>query len=407
MSFTLIVKSILRRKLVTSLLLVQLAVTLAFLINSTLMGLHARELLNRDTGLDLDNTLMITLKPTSPAMIEEPFLSNLLERQLDALRKIDAVRSAAFMSQAPLTRWGSNGDLSDLENEQLYKVDMCPFTEASTDVFSVLGLKVVSGVLPDQLSELIDFNSVDIAKLDIKTRKIVITESLAKRMYGDKPAVGRFTNRGQIVAVVSNFTGQLGGEDKNFHVLSIEHLQLGRQSYLLMVRVQPGMAESVRPQLAEKLRAVDPNIEILYTKTLKEQKYDLYQYQRGLASLLLILSALMLVVAMISAYSNAFFHALQQHQEIGIKRALGADKKLIFRELLTESWLTTAVGSVMGLGGALVLNRTLALALEIPAIPLWLPLVAVGLLMLCVTLASWYPTRIAVNISPVSATKSV
>ncbi len=407
MSFKLIVKSLLRRKLVTCLLLVQLVVTLAFLVNSTLMALHARELLNRDTGLDLENTLMVSIKPTSPAMVEEPFLSHFLERQLDALHKIDGVSSAAYMSQALLTRYGSNGDVYDLENEKTFKVDMAPFTEASTGIFSVLGVKLISGTLPDQLGELIDFNSVDVSTLDIKTRKVVITDSLAKRLYGDIPAVGRFTNRGQVVAVVSNFTGQVGGEDKNFHVLSIEHLQLGSQPYVLMVRVKPGMAESVRPQLAEKLRAVDPNIDLLETKTLKEQKYDLYKYQRGLATLLLVLSVLMLVVAMISAYSNAFFHALQQHQEIGIKRALGADKQLIFRELLTESWLTTTLGSVLGLVGALVLNRTLALTLEIPAIPLWLPLLAVALLMLCVTVASWYPTWIAVNISPVSATKSV
>jgi len=408
MSLSLMIKSLLRRKLVVSLLVVQLSVTLALLINSGLLAVHARELLNRDTGLDLDNTLMVALKPISPAMIEQPFLSNLLERQLDALRKIEGVKSVAFMSQALLTRGGSNGDISDIDNKEFSKANMVPYTSASPDVFSVLNIKLIDGQFPAQLAEVIDFEKVDIASLDSKQRKLVITQSLAKHIYGDKPAVGRFTSNGQIVAVVADFTGQLGGDNKNFHVITIEPLVLGGQSsYILSLRVQPGMAESVRPQLAEKLRAVDPNIDILYTRTLDEQKTELYRYQRGLAILLIILSGVMLVVAMISAYSNAFFHALQQHQEIGIKRALGANKQMIFRELLAETWLTTAIGATLGLGSAWMLNRVLAAMLETPTIPLWLPLLTIMLLLLCVTFASWYPTRIAVNISPVSATKSV
>jgi putative ABC transport system permease protein len=408
MSFTLLVKSLLRRKLVVGLLLVQLAVTLALLVNSGLLAVHARSLLNRDTGLDLDNTLIISLRPTSPAMAEEPFLSNLLQRQLDALRRIDGVVTAAYLSQAPLSEGGSNGDIYDLDNKEVARAGVVPFTEASPDIFSALGIKLVAGELPVQLAEVIDFNTVDIKTLDIKKRKVVITESLARHLYPTKSAVGQFTSNGQVVAVVTDFTGQLWADDKNFNAVAIEPLVLdGRMDYLFAVHVRPGMADAVRPQLAGKLRAVDTNIDILYTKTLDEQKHNLYRYPYGLAALLLVLSALMLVVAMISAYSNAFFHALQQHHEIGIKRALGADKKMIFRELLTESWLTTSLGAGLGLVCALLLNRTLAMVLEIPAIPLWLPLVSVALLLICVTLASWYPTRIAVNISPVSATKSI
>lgn len=408
MSLSLMIKSLLRRKLVISLLVVQLAVTVALLINSGLLAVHARELLNRDTGLDLDNTVIVALKPISPSMIQEPFLSNLLERQLDALRTIEGVKSAAFMSQAVLTRGGSNGDISDIDNKEFSKANMVPYTNASPDVFAVLGTKLIEGQFPEQLAAVIDFDTVDLASLDSKQRKLVITQSLAKHIYGDKPAVGRFTSNGQVVAVVSDFTGQLNGDNKNFHVIAIEPLVLGGQSsYILSVRVQPGMADRVRPQLTEKLRAVDPNIDFLYTRTLDEQKTELYRYQRGLAILLIILSGIMLVVAMISAYSNAFFHALQQHQEIGIKRALGANKQIIFRELLAETWLTTALGVTLGLGSAWMLNRALATMLETPAIPLWLPLLTIVLLLLCVTFASWHPTRIAVNISPVTATKAL
>jgi putative ABC transport system permease protein len=110
---------------------------------------------------------------------------------------------------------------------------------------------------------------------------------------------------------------------------------------------------------------------------------------------------------MVSAYSNAFFHALKQQQEIGIKRALGASKVFVLRELFAEAWLVTGVGCVLGIAACLILNRLLASVLVIPAVPIWLPLITIGLLFVCVTLATWNPARIAVTVSPVVATKSL
>lgn len=53
MSLHLLLKSLLRRKVVTFLLLVQLALTLALLVNSLLLASQTRDKLNEPTGLDL------------------------------------------------------------------------------------------------------------------------------------------------------------------------------------------------------------------------------------------------------------------------------------------------------------------------------------------------------------------
>ncbi len=112
----------------------------------------------------------------------------------------------------------------------------------------------------------------------------------------------------------------------------------------MLINTDTGATERIRQQLPDVLREVDANIEIFYVRSLQEQHQRLYRDEFGLATLLAILSGLMLLVAMVSNYSNAHFNALQQQQDIGIKRALGASKNMIFIELFCENWLTTALG---------------------------------------------------------------
>ena len=50
MSFTLLIKSLLRRKVITALLLVQLALTLALIANSAVLAWQARQLANQQQG---------------------------------------------------------------------------------------------------------------------------------------------------------------------------------------------------------------------------------------------------------------------------------------------------------------------------------------------------------------------
>jgi putative ABC transport system permease protein len=174
-----------------------------------------------------------------------------------------------------------------------------------------------------------------------------------------------------------------------------------------LVKTSEGSTEQVRQQLPDLLRQVDANIEVFYVRTLQEQHQQLYSDEFGLATLLGILSGLMLLVAMVSSYSNAHFHALKQQQEIGIKRALGASKQLIFLELLSENWLTTAIGAVLGVLCALALNKLLASVISLQALNWWLPLLCSAVLLVCVTVATWYPARIATAVSPATVTKTL
>ncbi|MCT6700525.1 FtsX-like permease family protein [Rheinheimera sp. 4Y26] len=397
MSLHLLLQSLLRRKVVTGLLLVQLAMTLALLLNSIVLAGQTWQKLHEDTGLDLTNSLTVELKPTTPALRQYPALADLLERQMAAVRALPGVVAVAYSNQPPLQRGGTNGNLYDPDNQERSNINNVPVYQVSKDFFDVLQIKVLEGELP-QAPLLKDGEDIS---------PLVLTQSLAQKLFPNGSAVGRQTNAGTVAAVVDDFYGQRNGVNSNYNRIQVAPLYSVDWGYNLLVRTEPGQADAVQAQLAKVLQQVDSNIEILYLRSFNEEHNRLYRNEFGLAVLLGLLSVLMLLVTMVSSYSNAHFHALKRQQEIGIKRALGASKNMIFMELFCENWLNTVAGAMLGAVAALALNQGLSAVVSIPAISWWLPLLATLVLLICVSAATWYPARIATSVSPATATKTL
>ena len=102
MSFYLLIKGLLNRKVVTALLLLQLAMTLALLLNSILLAQQTHQQLNQPTGLDLDNIVLVQLKPTTASLRVYPALEELLNRQLAAVSALPGVVAAAYSNQSAI-----------------------------------------------------------------------------------------------------------------------------------------------------------------------------------------------------------------------------------------------------------------------------------------------------------------
>lgn len=397
MSFYLLCKVLLSRKVVTTLLLLQLAMALALLLNSILLAQQTHQQLNQPTGLDLGNTLQVQLKPSTASLRAYPALQDLLDRQLQAVQAIPGVIAAAYANQPVVVQGGNRGDLYDIEQEERTNVPSVPVYFVSKDFFTVLNTKVLQGELPQYA---IPFAG--------PTRpEVILTQSLAEQLFTGQPAAGREVNRGRIAAVINDFYGHRSSDNVMYSSIQVTPPYSVDWGYSILLRTEPAQTAAVRQQLANILRAVEPNIEIFHISNLAEQYQRVYSNEYGLAMLLGILTALMLLVTMISSYSSTHFHALKRQQEIGVKRALGASKITILLELLTENWLCTAIGALFGMGLAVLLNQALSLVISIPPLNSWLPLITSAILLLCVTIATWYPATIATRVSPATATKAL
>lgn len=393
MSVHLMIKSLLRRKVVTALLLLQLAVTLGLVVNSLLLAGAARQLVEQPTGLELEQLLTVWVKPTSAAMRTQPALSEVITRQLAAVRAMPGVEAADAVNQIPLRQGGSNRNVFETDRQDETDVDSVPYYNTGAQIFQVLGSKLVAGRL--------------LTELDLNTPNVVLTDKLAKQLFAEQNPIGKSTNNGTVVGVISDFYSQRYASDPFYGLIQHSFMDRVERGYQLIVRVVPEQSEAVRQQLTDVIRGAEPEMDIGTVMRMDENRDEVFRSEIGLATLLAVLSGLMLLVAMISAYSHAHFHALQMQQEVGIKRALGASKARVLLDVLSESWLTTAIGAGFGILVCYGLNISLAKVISIPAVPLWLPLLATVLLLVCVTLATWYPARIATRISPALATKTL
>jgi putative ABC transport system permease protein len=119
------------------------------------------------------------------------------------------------------------------------------------------------------------------------------------------------------------------------------------------------------------------------------------------------ISLMALLAAVVVVANTVLVSVTQRTREIGVRRALGAPRRQIMREVLAESALVAIVGGAAGAAAAVILVALLARALDIP---LGVRASTVGWSLLASALsgiaAGWYPARRAVRLDVITAIRS-
>ena len=404
MNIKALLKSLLLRKFTTGLLILQLAITLGLLINSAILALDTNNKLAQKTGIDVENTLIVSLQPTSGDYRDLNYFRSIVSQDLQALNKLPDVESVSLVNQLPINTRGTLGNVYDLDDPESvrrdkYLQDVKIFL-TNEKLANTLALALVEGRFLNKDDQR-DFGSEG-------DGNVVITESLKNALYGDKSALGQITNNGAVVGVVKDImldpTIPL---DKQYGVFGnrvMEYVFTGRH-YLLKVR--SGQVDKVRNQVNETILAVQAERDIYRVRTMGEHIQRFYRHDKGLAQLFLMLCGLMIFVSAISSYAYSQFHISRQKKFIGIRRALGARKKDILLYVLTENWLVYMIGCVLGLVMALGFNILLSQYISLSKPDMMLFLLASTVIFVAGTLATWIPAVKTSNIPPVIATRTV
>ncbi len=123
--------------------------------------------------------------------------------------------------------------------------------------------------------------------------------------------------------------------------------------------------------------------------------------------LLSIFGGSALVLAAIGIYGLMAYSVQQRTQEIGIRMAMGADRRRITRMVIWQGMRLALVGVVIGVGAALALTRLVASWLY--GVKEWDPLVFVSVplvLSVVALLAVWLPAQRASALNPSEALRS-
>jgi putative ABC transport system permease protein len=156
--------------------------------------------------------------------------------------------------------------------------------------------------------------------------------------------------------------------------------------------------------LRSALAEIDPNQPLVKVRTMEENMATTVAQPRFRTWLIGILAMLALVLAAVGVYGVMSYTVTQRTSEIGVRVALGAQPKDVFRIIVGEGLRLALFGVGVGLVAALVLTRLLQSFLF--GISAYDPVtfIAVSLLLtLVAAAASYFPARRATRVDPMIA----
>ena len=412
MNISALFKSLRLRKFATGLLLLQLSLTISLLVNTVILTNSAIEKLSNPLGFPVDRLLIIDSIPTSGAFRDTDYFRSIVEQDLAKISALDGVVSASHYNQLPIQRGGSNGNVqaADFPEDGILEkyLRYVPQFFSSANGLENLGIEIIDG---RALNASDDFTNdyYNPEKRDDVVSNIVLTESLAKAVFPNKPALGELTNNGRVVGIAKDFIispghpkyAQSYGVFGNFLVSQADRAQ----HYI--VQVEPSQLERVKAQLSDTVLSVQAERDILSVDSMSNRLTKFYSRDTGLASFFAILSMLIVGVTIVSSFAHAHFHVTQQRKFIGIRRALGARKKDIMIYVFSENWLLSLLASVLGIGTALLLNMGLSEVITIDKPSILLYCFSVLVIFISGSLATWLPAYQTTKISPVTATRTL
>jgi putative ABC transport system permease protein len=156
--------------------------------------------------------------------------------------------------------------------------------------------------------------------------------------------------------------------------------------------------------LRSALAEIDPNQPLVKVRTMEENMATTVAQPRFRTWLIGILAMLALVLAAVGVYGVMSYTVTQRTSEIGVRVALGAQPRDVFRIIVGQGLRLALFGVSVGLVAALVLTRLLQSFLF--GISAYDPLTFIGvsvLLTLVAVAASYFPARRATRVDPMIA----
>jgi putative ABC transport system permease protein len=396
------------------LITLEIALTLAIVVNCLNMITEERAKMQRPTGMDEEHLLVVESEPFAPEFEDEAYVRASYEEDLRVMRALPGVRAATGTRSIPLSGSGSNHSRRPTGTE--IEPIGTPFFTMGTDALETLGVELIAGRdfveadFPEPRAE--DGEGEDGEGAPAEARPVIITKEVADLLFPEGDAVGRTIESADgssvdvIVGVIARMQGSWPHSPWAERVVLYPRVPANSRRARYLVRAEPGMVDDLYTALEAGLLRVNDG-RILGVRTLAEIKAGTYRPNMVVAGLLGVLSGLLVLVTSLGLIGLTSFSVTQRTREIGTRRALGATRGNILRYFLVENWLVTSTGLTLGLVLTYSLNLALAHSADVSRIG-WTQ-VATGMLVLWVAglMAALVPALRGTTVPPVLATRTV
>lgn len=396
-----ILSALMRNRAGAILVALQIAITLAIVVNAIFLTQQRVEKIGRPSGLDDQNIFSF-----SSTGFEKGFdFQAMVREDMTLIRRMPGVVDAAPMSHVPLSGSGSSSAFYSLPDKK-GKSEPANYYRTDDHAVNTLGADLASGkTFEPQNVEYTEKESQDWPP------NAIVTQALASALFPDENALGKTFYDDQshpikIVGLISHMHGSWLGWDKVGQVIISPRVGPG-PGIRYTVRANPGEIDRVMKDVEVALRKRDPNRVIGKLRKMSDDKRRSYGGDSLVAVTLSTVTGLVLVFSSLGIFGLATFNVNTRTRQIGTRRAVGARRRDIVRHFMTENWLVTSFGVVLGCGMALGAGYWLSNHFGLPRLNLYYLVGGVLGLWIVGQLAAWQPSLKAAKVSPAMATRSV
>lgn len=385
----------------------QIAVSLVLLIGAGLLVRGLQQAQSTDLGFDQKNLVVVSMDLTTQGY-DEPRAATFHAQLSERLKALPGIKSVSLVQTVPFT--GGRQETIDIEADATrsqvtshQSALSVSANEVSAEYFQTLGIPVRRGRL---------FTEEEARS---EASPAVISQAMANRFWPGSNSIDpigqRFKDsRGrshEIIGVVADISsrqiGKLDGPLFYTPAQVVSPVKLTGNSFVVRANEnQRGVVSAIR----EVALSLDKDA-FVSVEPLEENVRRMLEPARTGAWFSGTVSLLALIIAATGIYGMLSYHVVERTSEIGIRMALGAERRNVLLLIVSDGMKLAGIGTAIGLAVAIVLTRVMSTLLVGvgPTDALTFATVSIGALAVAL-FACYIPARRATKVDPLVALRN-
>lgn len=353
-----------------SLVVTQAALSLTLLCAAGLLIRSLNNMRHQDFGFDTRNRYILNINPQMAGY--KPAGLQALYRQIhDSLSTIPGIEQTSFSLYSPM-------DGEHIWNEYVF-IEGEPPPQPGTQLHAASWVRVSPGYFSTIGTKIVEGRAIN--EQDTPTTRTVamVNRLFEKRYFKDAHAVGKhFGNRKEhpgvfeIVGVTedANYRGPIDkmrpmyflAQGQSAHIDEpLYHAFEDSSEYLDAVEIKTsGEMPGLEVQLRRALAQINPDLAVVDFQSFAAQVNANFTQQEMIAKLTSLFGILALLLAAIGLYGVLAYLVERRTREIGIRMALGADRRSVLRLVLSSAFVQVGIGLAIGIPVTIFGGRVMA-----------------------------------------------